>query len=555
MNPQTQPSDLVAHMRSALGPGVAIGPPPPARWKSRVLAPALVVLAAAAALLFAAREALRPAVPVRVLPVVLIDRPGQAGVGPGGVTPAQATAAPLQAASIVQAPGWIEADPFPINVTALASGVVREVLVLEGERVEAEQTLVCLIDEDARLALVRAEADVAERRGELSSAAARLTAARTTWEHPFERTRALQAARAGFAEAVAGLARAEAARATERARAEEMHDELSRKSRLVESGAVSAGEVARLRYRIEAQEAAVRAAVAESQRFEAQRERMRAERAAAEQAAALRIEESQALAEAEGQVARAEANLKRAEAARDEAQLRFDRMEVRAPAAGVVMARLVEPGSQLVAGEGRSAVVARLYDPQRLQVRVDIPLVDAAKVLIGQRAEVTTEALPDRVLKGRVTRLVHEADIQKNTVQVKVAIDDPIPALRPEMLARVRIFAGAPEGGGNGRAASVGAGDVIGGVPIFQPVWAPAPAIGAQEGDAAHVWLVDGDGRRAARRLVRLGAGRKEGWLEVVEGLRPGDRLIISSRRELREGLRVRIVAEGGEPTPGEHAS
>ena len=59
-------------------------------------------------------------------------------------------------------------------------------------------------------------------------------------------------------------------------------------------------------------------------------------------------------------------------------------------------------------GRGMSGAVVRLYDPARLQVRVDVPLVDAAKVGVGTAAQITTEALPNVVFRGSVTRVVHE---------------------------------------------------------------------------------------------------------------------------------------------------
>ena len=71
------------------------------------------------------------------------------------------------------------------------------------------------------------------------------------------------------------------------------------------------------------------------------------------------------------------------------------------------MARLVEPGSKVMLNmdHPRSAQVVRLYDPNRLQVRVDIPLVDAAKVGVGKPAEVIVEVLPDKADDGmKVTR-------------------------------------------------------------------------------------------------------------------------------------------------------
>ena len=59
--------------------------------------------------------------------------------------------ATVRRSAVTEAAGWLEADPFPIYVPALAPGIVKEVLVLEGEPVEAGQVVVRMIDDDARL--------------------------------------------------------------------------------------------------------------------------------------------------------------------------------------------------------------------------------------------------------------------------------------------------------------------------------------------------------------------------------------------------------------------
>ena len=72
-----------------------------------------------------------------------------------------------------------------------------------------------------------------------------------------------------------------------------------------------------------------------------------------------------------------------------------------------------------------SAQAVRLYDPARLQVHVDVPLADAGKVSVGQRANIVVGVLPDRTFEGEIARIVPQADIRRNTLQVKVRIADP----------------------------------------------------------------------------------------------------------------------------------
>lgn len=440
-------------------------PRPPRRWRTRVLVPGLLLGGMLVVLVYSGWRSLQGAVEVRVVPVVVKAADGSAPTDDGS--------APTGGDPIVQAPGWIEPDPFPTYVAALAEGVVKQVLVLEGQRVEADQVVARLVDDDARLGLSRAEADV----------------------------------EAGHAE----IAQLEAEVALEQARLDEARDEVERISKSAQQLAAASGELSRARLRAVSQERALEATRART-----------------------------------GVV---QANLRNREAARDEAALRLSRMEVRSPIAGVVMSRLVEPGSRIMhlSDDMHASHVIRLYDPSRLQVRVDIPLSEAAKVGVGQRAEIVTEALPDRVFHGVVTRRVDEANIQKNTVQVKVAIEDPSPVLRPEMLARVRFF-----GAGSGGAA-----------PERSPASTALPAAGsgrlfvarealmhAADGQA-HAWVVDRARETVTLRAVRYGGGTPDGWIEVLEGLKPGDRVVVGDTGRLREGARVRVTGEAASTHAG----
>src|SRR5687768_4070669 len=160
-------------------PATSAVPPPRFNFKTRVLLPGGILLALLLLIGYAARDTLLPARTVTVVPVVLKDLAGATGT-----TFAPAAVASAATNSGVQAPGWVEADPFPTAVTALADGVVREMLALEGQPVKAGQVVARLVDDDAKLALARAEAELAEKQ-------ATLDAAQRQWEHPVDATRAV----------------------------------------------------------------------------------------------------------------------------------------------------------------------------------------------------------------------------------------------------------------------------------------------------------------------------------------------------------------------------
>jgi RND family efflux transporter MFP subunit len=275
--------------------------------------------------------------------------------------------------------------------------------------------------------------------------------------------------------------------------------------------------------------------------LEAQVATMKAEADAASRQLELRIQDTRALDDARAAVHQAEAAIAMAQAMRDSAALTLSRMQVRATTGGIVMTRLAEPGSKLMLNmdNPHSAQAVRLYNPEKLQVRVDVPLSDAAKIGVGQPAEIIVDVLPNRVFQGRISRVVHEADVQKNTLQVKVAIADPIEALKPEMLARARFLA-MPKG------------DATTDDPA-QAYYAPQRAV-FDGADGKYVWLADQATGTASQISVVTGTTMENSeYIELREGVRLGDRLIVNPPAQLKHGARIRIASEMKEARDGTH--
>ncbi|MEE9603801.1 MAG: biotin/lipoyl-binding protein, partial [Thermoguttaceae bacterium] len=157
---------------------------------ARYVVPSVVLVGFATMLGWAARDRFLPAKPVTVLPVVVTR------------AEVQQSGAPL-----FQAPGWIEPRPTAVLVSALAEGVIEELLVIEGQEVRVGEPVARLIDVDTRLALDQARADLALRRAELSSARAELNAARQHLEHPVHLEAALAEAESLLAKTETELAR------------------------------------------------------------------------------------------------------------------------------------------------------------------------------------------------------------------------------------------------------------------------------------------------------------------------------------------------------------
>jgi HlyD family secretion protein len=493
-------------------------PMPARRLATRLLLPLLLLAAMAALLLWSLREELAPLVEVEAQPVAVRSVEVSIASLPDG-------------AAAIQAPGWIGADPFSVHVSALVEGIVASVLALEGDLVAAGQVVATLVDDEFRLALRSAEAEVAVRRAAVASAEAQRRAAERERQTLVDPTRRSAGAEADAAAAQALIDAADAELAAAEAALHLVEDELQRTERLVRDGHASEAGLARLALRVEHARATTRAAEAARRAAAAGAAAAKAERTAAQQALDLAIREDLALESAHAALAAAHSLLAAAEVAADTARLRLARTEVRTPIAGVVMELLAAPGAPLSAMGPHGADILHVYDPTRLVVRADIPLAEAARVGVGQGAEITVDLLPDRIFRGEVARLVHRADVAKNTLPVKVRILDPDPRLKPDMLARVRILPAAERGRGT-----------------TTRVYLPSSAI---DGDEVVVVAGLRDGRGVAeRRRVAVEGEPIDGWVGVREGVRPGE-WVLPTGAAIASGTRVRVrerMVAGGAP-------
>ena len=512
---------------------------PPRRSRVAIVLPVAVLLATVGVAAWSAWPTFRPVPTVKVVQAVF-DRAPLASAEASQTEP-DAPAAPAAAAGrgvTVQAPGWLEADPYFVAATALADGIVETIDVLEGDTVSKGQPVAHLVAEDAELRLAGAEAAMQAAIAGVASAQADLAAAQTDWDEPVERERAVATMHAALAEANAELAqlpsRTEAAAAT----LAQLQEEYDRVEQSVARGAASGIEAFTLRQRVASQRATVDSLLATQPILEARVDRFAAELLAAERNLKLRTEERRRLEAMNAAAASAEAALSRARVVRDEAKLELDRMVVRAPIDGIVQRRFKVPGDKVMLGmdSPHSSHIVHLYDPAKLQVRVDVPLADAAHLFVGQRCEVIVEVLPDTTFVGEVTIVTHEADLQKNTLQAKVRVVDPSPLLRPEMLTRVKFL---PRGTNSARPDAPAAQ----GASATTRLLVPEQAVLGHAG-TPHVISVRnrrGDRGRTARTPVEV-LSAADGWATIVASLQPGDLLVLDGG-DLADGTAVRFTA------------
>ena len=501
-------------------------PQPAPRWLLRFGLPVLVIGMVLALLLSTAWTALVPARNVNVVTVAI--RPVEV----------EMTEMPevMNGAAVIQAPGWVEADPFPVYVAALTEGVVRDIFKVEGDRVVAGEVVAALVDDEARIRVAEAEAAVTFAMNRQRIISKIVQKATSELASQSEATKRVEVAKATEDRLQATGARLDADRASAEADAATIQDELDRKADLVEQGAVAEGVVIRLQNQVKAAQAKVESLKQERNALDAMITAANAETVAAEVALELLVHETIEVEKANLELVNNAALINTLQAESAQARLAFERCQVKSPVSGTVIELLSNPGSAINYGNGaHGSHILHIFDPKSLQVRADIPLADAAMVRVGQTANVVVDVLPDQVFQGRVTRFVNKADISKNTIEAKVAITDPSPLLKPDMLARVRIMPMSEEGREHGSST----------VTTMQRVFVPESAIVTIDSKPG-IWVVDeldrGKGRAAYRPLT-LGEGINEGWVEVIDGMQPGDKVILETNG-LGQGDHVVIESE-----------
>ncbi|HEX9704559.1 MAG TPA: efflux RND transporter periplasmic adaptor subunit [Gemmatimonadales bacterium] len=208
------------------------------------------------------------------------------------------------------------------------------------------------------------------------------------------------------------------------------------------------------------------------------------------------------------------------EVARSDAEVWRTRVEfsrISAPSPGVVTVKHVEAGSAVSPNQR----VFDLADVSLLVVRVQLSELDVVHVRPDVEVDVALDAYPDAVVRGRVRRVFPSADAQSRLVPVEVALS-ALPAgvaARPGFLARVTFHLDRREGA----------------------LVVPAAAVGVGEA-GQFVFVVEADS--AVRRPVTLGI-TADGFVEITNGLTPGERVVTSGLASLRPGARVRVTGAG----------
>lgn len=197
---------------------------------------------------------------------------------------------------------------------------------------------------------------------------------------------------------------------------------------------------------------------------------------------------------------------------RDMAKIRRDELDaltVRAGMNGILQILPVEVGAQVQPGSN----LARVADPRRLKAEIRVAETQARDVEIGQVAQVDTR---NGVVAGKVSRI--DPSVTNGTVTVDVIISDELPrGARPDLSVDGTIELERLE----------------------NVVYVGRPAFG-QERSTVGIFKLDADGSYANRTQVQLGRSSVN-TIEIVSGLEPGDRVILSDMSQWDSNDRVKL--------------
>lgn len=226
---------------------------------------------------------------------------------------------------------------------------------------------------------------------------------------------------------------------------------------------------------------------------------------------------------AKAALASAAAGVKAAEAAVRSAEVEVENTVIRAPFDGTVLTKNAEVG-EVVAPFGSStqakAAVVTMADMSSLQVEADVSESNIEKVRVGQAAEIALDAYPETKYEGVVQTIVPTADRAKATVLTKIRFLNLDDRVLPEMSAKV-AFLSEPKAD-------------QGGAPI---VTVNPGAIVTREDQKVAFRI-----REEHVEMIPVETGGSLGsQVEVKQGLKPGDRVVLNPPENLAPGDRVQI--------------
>jgi membrane fusion protein (multidrug efflux system) len=197
-----------------------------------------------------------------------------------------------------------------------------------------------------------------------------------------------------------------------------------------------------------------------------------------------------------------------------EAEWRLEKTQIRAPFAGRIVERLVQPGQHVRRGDELFAVAD--FDP--LIARIYLPEKDVLSLTEGREVKISLRADEAIAFAGRIRQISPVVDTATGTVKVTVEARSVPPQVRPGAFVRIDVVRDT----------------------VAEAVLVPREAV-VRELQKAYVFVAE-DGV-ASKRAVNLGI-EEDGFLEAKSGVAAGEQVIVAGQGGLKDGTAVKLIGE-----------
>ena len=229
------------------------------------------------------------------------------------------------------------------------------------------------------------------------------------------------------------------------------------------------------------------------------------------------------LAMVEAQVQLANAQKQQAEAELRELKIQLDQTKIYAPLTGDVSIRFVDQGALV----NPNTPIIQVVNLRTMVIQGNVPERDVGKLKIGNVADVSVDAIPDEVYRGRVARIAPVLDPATRSALIEIDIVNSARTLKAEMFARIQLDLGT----------------------MREATLIPRDGL-VYRGQQPGVYLVEDDADRPVFRPIETGM-TLDNSVEVLANLNIGDTIVGRGATMLRDGDRIAVAGAGGRGKKG----
>lgn len=189
--------------------------------------------------------------------------------------------------------------------------------------------------------------------------------------------------------------------------------------------------------------------------------------------------------------------------------------EFRAPFAGVVTTKKMNDGEVfLLAPTGGAPTIVSIAQLNPVKVLVSVPESYYTSIKLGQKVQIKVDIMQDKVFEGTISRIDPIINPQTRTFTAEIRIPNPNNILRPGMFSRVNIYIGKEKA-----------------------LMVPRSALLKQPATSElYCFIIENN--KAVRKDIKTGT-QTNAFIEITEGLKVGDKLVVNGQGRLKDGSLV----------------